>query len=791
MSIPATEVAVLDAAPAPTPSKRARLRFLRGGKTLTGLSILGFFTLLAIIGPWIAPYDPDMMSDKLLQPPSGDHWFGTTQTGQDVLSQILVGTRGVLLVGFVAGFFATVLSVLIGVTSGFLGGVMDEVLSALSNIFLVIPALPLIIIIASFVSDAGDLLIAVVIAFTSWTWGARVLRAQTLSLRKRDYVEAARATGEPTWRIVGFEIMPNLTAVIASGFVGTVIFAVLLEITLAFIGVADISNWNWGTVLFWAQSNQALAQGAWWWFVPAGLCIALLGTALALINFGIDEFVNPRLRTETGSSRTIRMRVGFTPVARTDRADGAVGTKRAAAPATNGAAPVRTALPVRRGTPSSRRTPHRRTGPHRPYPPPRRPPRPPRARPTARLTARPTRRPAHDDRSPRPHHQRPQRRLRHRPRRRPRAARHRPHPAPRRGPGPGRRVGLGQVHARVRRHPAALPARSDHRRRRPLPAARRRRGPGGPAGPHAAGVARLPLAGALDRLPGRDELLNPVHTVHSQLTDVLRAHRPDMRSAQRTARAEELLTLVGISRDRLGAFPHQLSGGMRQRVMIAMALALEPEIVIMDEPTTALDVVMQRQILRKLVALREELGFSVVFITHDISLLVEFSDRIAIMYGGRIVEEAGAAEIYRDPRHPYSDGLLHSFPALHGPRRELTGIPGSPPHLTAMPTGCAFHPRCGKAFDPCAEHVPVLSPPDGAEGRTVACWLHRSPPASAFASDTVPEPAPATGPARDETTRATAEADAGTNPESGTGTESGAAPGSPEPAGGPSAARSG
>lgn len=326
MSIPATEVAVLDAAPAPTPSKRARLRFLRGGKTLTGISILGFFTVLAVIGPWIAPYDPDMMSDKLLQPPSGDHWFGTTQTGQDVLSQILVGTRGVLLVGFVAGFFATVLSVLIGVTSGFLGGVMDEILSALSNIFLVIPALPLIIIIASFVSDAGDLLIAVVIAFTSWAWGARVLRAQTLSLRRRDYVEAARATGEPTWRIIGFEIMPNLTAVIASGFVGTVIFAVLLEITLAFIGVADISNWNWGTVLFWAQSNQALAQGAWWWFVPAGLCIALLGTALALINFGIDEFVNPRLRTETGASRKIRMRVGFTPVARTDRTNGAGGT---------------------------------------------------------------------------------------------------------------------------------------------------------------------------------------------------------------------------------------------------------------------------------------------------------------------------------------------------------------------------------------------------------------------------------------------------------------------------------
>ncbi|MFD6419326.1 ABC transporter ATP-binding protein [Streptomyces sp. NPDC060194] len=221
--------------------------------------------------------------------------------------------------------------------------------------------------------------------------------------------------------------------------------------------------------------------------------------------------------------------------------------------------------------------------------------------------------------------------------------------------------------------------------------------------------------------------LNPVHTVHSQLTDVLQAHRPEMSKADRTARAEELLKLVGIATDRLGSFPHQLSGGMRQRVMIAMALALEPEIVIMDEPTTALDVVMQRQILRQLVRLREELGFSVIFITHDISLLVEFSDRIAIMYGGRIVEEAGAADIYRDSQHPYSDGLLHSFPALHGPRRELTGIPGSPPHLAAMPSGCAFHPRCPKAFDPCAAKVPVLAAPGGQGDRAVACWLHHTP----------------------------------------------------------------
>lgn len=314
MSVQPTDAAV-NAAPSATP-RRDRLRFLRNRKTVIGLTLLGVFVLLAFIGPMIAPHDPSARSPELLQPPSWTHPFGTTQTGQDIFSQILVGTRGVLLVGLVAALVATFLSIVVGVTAGYLGGIGDDVLSSLSNVFLVIPGLPLIIIVASFLPETSDLVIAFVIGLTAWAWGARVLRAQTLSLRSRDYVQAARATGESTWRIVVFELLPNLTAVIASGFIGTVIFAVLAEITLAFIGVADISHWNWGTVLFWAQSNQALAQGAWWWFVPAGLCIALLGTSLALINFGIDEFVNPRLRTSARSSSSVSMRIGFTPVVR-------------------------------------------------------------------------------------------------------------------------------------------------------------------------------------------------------------------------------------------------------------------------------------------------------------------------------------------------------------------------------------------------------------------------------------------------------------------------------------------
>ena len=315
-----------------TKHKRARFALFRNTKALVGMIILGVFLVLAVIGPWIAPYDPSAVTREALAPPSVAHWLGTTNTGQDILSQLLVGTQGVMVVGLIAGVLATAISIVIGVTAGFIGGTGDELLSLLSNVFLVIPALPLIIIIAALLPSAGGITIALVIALTGWAWGSRILRAQTLSLRKRDFVEAARANGEPLWRIIFFEIMPNLTAIIASGFIGTVIFAILSEVTLAFIGVTSISAWNWGTVLFWAQSSQALILGAWWWFVPAGLCIAAVGTALTLINFGIDEFVNPRLRNTAASAsvlraKKIRARIGFTPIYRgvadSDAADSA------------------------------------------------------------------------------------------------------------------------------------------------------------------------------------------------------------------------------------------------------------------------------------------------------------------------------------------------------------------------------------------------------------------------------------------------------------------------------------
>ncbi|MFB7844250.1 ABC transporter permease [Microbacterium sp. NPDC056052] len=287
---------------------RASLAMFGNPKSATGLIILGAFAIVALFAPWIAPYPPTAQHlDQTLEAPSLQHLLGTTHIGEDVFSQLVYGTRGVLLVGFLATIMATVVAIVVGVTAGYLRGWKSEALSALANVFLVLPALPLIIIVASQFQDPPLWIIAAVLGLTGWAWGARVLRAQTMSLRNRDFIQAARANGEPLHRIILVEMLPNLMAIIASSFVGTMTAAVLGLTTLAFIGVIPVSNLNWGTILFWAQQNNAFPD-YWWWYVPAGLCIALLGVALSLINFGIDEYVNPRLRSAGERARALKKR---------------------------------------------------------------------------------------------------------------------------------------------------------------------------------------------------------------------------------------------------------------------------------------------------------------------------------------------------------------------------------------------------------------------------------------------------------------------------------------------------
>ncbi|WP_026923716.1 ABC transporter permease [Glycomyces arizonensis] len=263
----------------------------------TGLVLIVGITLFGLIGPFLVG-DPDQIRDMGLTGPSAEFPLGTTQIGQDVLAQLAYATRGSLEIGFLVGVLATILSCFFGIYGAYRGRFVDEAFSLLSNVFLVIPGLPLVIVISGFVprESRGLWTIAVVLAVTSWAASARVLRAQTLSVRNRDYVAASQVSGERPWRVITVEILPNLLPVIASQFVFAVIAAILGEAGLAFIGLGASNSSTLGTMLFYAQNGFALPLGAWWWFVPPGLMIALFGMGLSIVNFSIDEIINPKLK---------------------------------------------------------------------------------------------------------------------------------------------------------------------------------------------------------------------------------------------------------------------------------------------------------------------------------------------------------------------------------------------------------------------------------------------------------------------------------------------------------------
>jgi peptide/nickel transport system permease protein len=274
-------------------------------KAKVGVLLLGAFLIVAIIGPYIAPFSPNHVTPSQYQAEglTAKHLLGTDNLGQDILSQMLVGTRSTVLIGLLTGLFATTLSVAVGMSAGYLGGWGDEALSLVSNVFLVLPALPLLVVILGFFPNAGNLLIAVVLSVLGWPWGARVIRAQTLALSRRDFVLAAREVGERPSRIIFYELLPNEVGLIAASFVGTVLYAILTSVALAFIGLTDPTAWSYGTILDNAFTENAVQTGAWWWFIFPGVAVALLGMSLVLINFGLDELSNPRLRAARGLKR--------------------------------------------------------------------------------------------------------------------------------------------------------------------------------------------------------------------------------------------------------------------------------------------------------------------------------------------------------------------------------------------------------------------------------------------------------------------------------------------------------
>lgn len=293
--------------------KPRRKRAPMSGKLLSGIVIVTVITLFGLLGPLFTD-DPRYAGYDSLLPPSLEHPLGTSKLGYDVLAQIASGTQGSLFVGLVAGAVSLLLALVFGVLAGYFGGVLDEVLTLSTNIMLVIPGLPLVMVIAAYVQHTeglgplarSSLLVALVLGITGWAGSAVVLRATARSLRTRDYVAASVVAGERPMRIIFVEILPNLVPLLAAQLIFGVIFAVLGEAGLSYLGLGPTGSITLGTVLNDAQTGQAVGSGAWWWFVPPGAIIALLGAGLSLINFAIDEIVNPKLRLAPMAARRQR-----------------------------------------------------------------------------------------------------------------------------------------------------------------------------------------------------------------------------------------------------------------------------------------------------------------------------------------------------------------------------------------------------------------------------------------------------------------------------------------------------
>jgi len=597
---------------------------LASRKAAFGAAVVAAFAVMALAGPAVVA-DPTAFVAVPHLPPSWAHLLGTTGQGQDVLAQTVAGARITLTVGFTVGLLVTLVGAFIGITAGFLGGRADAVLSVLINVFLVIPGLPLAIVLAAYLPP-GPGSIILVLSFAGWAWSARVFRAQALTLRGRDFIKAAIVSGEGPMRVVFVELLPNMASLVASAFITTTVYAIGAEVGLEFLGLGDPGSVTWGTNLYWASNDSALLTGAWWTFVPTGVCIALVGFALTMLSYAIDEVTNPRLAAGRESEPPAPVERALTPAA--EAGDGSLaataeGLRRD---------PLRDSFP-----------------PEKP-----RDELPPDATPPPVVTT----------------------------------------PIP---PPAGALLSVQNLTVRYRgREQAALDGVSLAIHPGEIFGLAGESGSGKstfgdavlrllPSWARASGEIRFAdrdvLAFGEEELRAfrfRDisvvmqsalDALNPVATVAEQITDVVLAHQPFTPAAARE-RAATLLHMVGLEASRLDSFPHTLSGGARQRVALAIALALDPRLVILDEATTALDVVTQRELLDRLAELRATLGLTVLFITHDLPLLLARCDRVGVLYRGRLVDVAPAEHLPRVARHPYTRRLLAAFPSL-GPAPDL------------------------------------------------------------------------------------------------------------------------
>jgi peptide/nickel transport system permease protein len=264
---------------------------------IVGGLLISMVLIGALMAPVLATHEPNKRVARPHMPPSADHILGTTRSGRDVYSQVLYGARKSLTVALTAGLIAMTLAVVVGVSSGYLGGKVDEWLNFITNVFLVFPQLPLLIVLAAFLGQVGSLVITILLGVTSWPWGARVIRSQTMALRNKEFIISAEVMGESKIRIIFVEILPNLVSIVFGGFLGTVIYAMGSEAGLGILGLGDATEVSWGSMLYWAQTSSSLYTGAWWEMIVPAAALAITGGSLALINMSIDQISNPKLKT--------------------------------------------------------------------------------------------------------------------------------------------------------------------------------------------------------------------------------------------------------------------------------------------------------------------------------------------------------------------------------------------------------------------------------------------------------------------------------------------------------------
>nr|WP_246225742.1 ABC transporter permease [Vibrio agarilyticus] len=277
--------------------KRVYAFFYGNPPAIIGGILLTMVLIGAAFAPALATHDPERRVARPHMAPSAEYVLGTTRSGRDVYSQVLFGARQSLAVALTAGAIAMSIAVLVGVTAGYFGGKVDERLNFVTNVFLVFPQLPLLIVLAAFLGQVGSLVITLLLGITSWPWGARVIRAQTMAIRNKEFILAAEVMGESKWRILLVEILPNLISIVFGGFLGAVIYAMGAEAGLGILGLGDATEVSWGSMLYWAQTSSSLYTGAWWEMLVPAMALAITGGALALVNMSIDQVSNPKLRT--------------------------------------------------------------------------------------------------------------------------------------------------------------------------------------------------------------------------------------------------------------------------------------------------------------------------------------------------------------------------------------------------------------------------------------------------------------------------------------------------------------